>query len=82
MTIKIRNMCVLNYHTRRRHDIHSGGGSRTKDRLAVMPATMMPVMIGRCGELGVLRVREHPLNVEVHPLSHYQKHPLKMKENL
>ena len=24
---------------------------------------------GRGGELGVLRVREHPLNVEVHPLT-------------
>ena len=27
------------------------------------------IVEGRGGELGVLRVREHPLNVEVHPLT-------------
>ena len=32
-------------------------------------ATVWKRPIDRGGELGVLRVREHPLNVEVHPLT-------------
>ena len=35
----------------------------------------------RGGELGVLRVREHPLNMEVHPLT-AKSTPSKWKENL
>ena len=38
-------------------------------------------MTTRGGELGVLRVREHPLNMEVHPLT-AKSTPSKWKENL
>ena len=36
----------------------------------------------RGGEIGVLRMREHPLNIPKHAPSHCQKHPLKMKGKL
>ena len=40
-----------------------------------------PPPAGRGGKLGVLRVREHPLNMEVHPLT-AKSTPSKWKENL
>ena len=38
-----------------------------------------PCIVSRGGELGVLRVREHPLSAQGAP-SHSQMHPLKTKE--
>ena len=58
-----------------------GGFPMPADRLTRCTGEQreMLTLASRGGELGVLRVREHPLSAQAPP--HRQKHPLKIKEN-
>ena len=59
----------------------SSSGLLTFANLVKKNKADQPVVSTRGGELGVLGVREHPLNMEVHPLT-VKSTPSKGKENL
>ena len=72
-------------HSRRSASVHRHptlkADAHANCAIWVVAQVASPTSATRGGELGVLRVREHPLNMEVHPLT-AKSTPSKWKKNL